>query len=177
MIIGYILIAGLVVFDQLIKLLSIIFQSDSGTLIQVLIPEVLEFHYLINTGASFGMLEDAQAFFAVVTIFSLILFGYLFFEGNFINKKVYTISISLIIAGTFGNAIDRLFRGGGVVDMISMPILDKFLDLFKISDFIFNIADLYMTAGIILFIIDILFLERKRVDKNEEELPIIESTI
>ena len=65
--------------------------------------------------------------------------------------------------------MDRLFRGGGVIDMISMPILDKFLDLFGIGDFIFNVADFYMTLGIILFVIDIVFLERKRDDKNDKQ--------
>lgn len=169
MLIGYILIIGLVGFDQLTKVLALIFKNDNTSLIKTLIPNVLEFHFIENTGASFGMLEDAQFFFAIITIFSLIVFGFLFYESNFKTKKVYSIGIALIIAGSFGNAIDRLFRDGAVIDMVNMPILNSFLDIFKISDFIFNIADLYMTAGIILFVIDILFLESKRVDKNERK--------
>lgn len=169
MLIGYITIFLLIGFDQLIKLLSLIFKSDAGSLIKVIIPNVFEFHYVENYGASLGMFQGAQFVFALVTIFSLVLFGFLFFEGNFKTKKVYSYGISLIIAGTFGNAIDRLFRGGGVIDMISMPILDKFLDIFNVGDFIFNVADFYMTLGIILFIIDIVFLERKRDEKNDQQ--------
>lgn len=169
MLIGYITIFLLIGFDQLVKLLSLLFRSDAGSLIKVIIPNVFEFHYIENYGASLGMFQGAQFVFAIVTIFSLILFGFLFFEGNFKTKKIYSYGISLIIAGTFGNAVDRLFRGGGVIDMISMPILDKFLDLFGIGDFIFNVADFYMTLGIILFVIDIVFLERKRDDKNDKQ--------
>ena len=169
MLIGYITIFLLIGFDQLVKLLSLIFRSDAGSLIKVIIPNVFEFHYIENYGASFGMFQGAQFVFALVTIFSLILFGFLFFDGNFKTKKIYSYGISLIIAGTFGNTVDRLFRGGGVIDMISMPILDKFLDLFGIGDFIFNVADFYMTLGIILFVIDIVFLERKRDDKNDKQ--------
>lgn len=168
MLLSYILIIGFVILDQVIKLLSITLQNQSTSLIKTVIPNVLEFHYTVNTGASFGMFEDAQMFFSIVTIASLIIFGYLFYESNLKTKKVYTLSIILLIAGTFGNAIDRLFRGGGVVDMFNMPIVNKIVESVGISGFIFNLADLYMTVGIILFIVDILFLERKRVETNEE---------
>lgn len=168
MFIGIMIILGLVGFDQLTKILSVVFSKGNEGLITKLIPGVLEFYFIENTGASLGMFEDAQAFFALITIVSLILFGVLFYSINFKSKKVYTFAIILLIAGTFGNAVDRLFRDGAVVDMINMPILNSFLDLFGVADFIFNIADLYMTIGIILFIIDVLFLESKRSDKNEE---------
>lgn len=168
MLLSYILIFGFVVFDQVIKLLSIAFSNESTSLIKTIIPNVLEFHYTVNTGASFGMFKDAQMFFSLVTIISLVIFGFLFYESNIKTKKVYTLGIIFLIAGTFGNAIDRLFRGGGVVDMINMPIINSIMEFFGLSGFIFNFADLYMTLGIILFIVDILFLERKRVEKNEE---------
>lgn len=168
MLLGYLIIILLVFFDQFIKYLSIIFQNDSTSLIKVLIPNTLEFHHIVNKGASFGMLENRQGLFALITIISLLIFGYLFKDINFKKRKVYSISVILFIAGTFGNAIDRLFRGGGVVDMINMPILNDFLSIFNIQAFIFNIADLYLNLAIVLFIIDILFLEKKRADDQIE---------
>lgn len=167
MLLGYILIIILIGFDQLVKFLSLLFKSDTTSLIKVLIPEVLEFHYIINEGASFGMLEGKQGLFALITVISLLIFGYLFTFVDFKKKKVYSISVILFIAGTFGNAIDRLFRGGGVVDMLNMPILNNILSVFNISPFIFNLADVYLNFAIVLFVIDLLFLEKKRIDNNE----------
>lgn len=167
MILGYILIVVLLFLDQIVKYLSLLFEVSGNTLIKVLIPKVLEFHHIINEGASFGMLEGRQGFFAIMTIIFLIIFGYFFYEVDFKKKKVFSIATILLIAGALGNAIDRLFRGG-VIDMINMPILNDFLGLLNISPFIFNLADLYMNVGIVLFMIDLLFLERKRTELDEE---------
>lgn len=170
MLIGYIIVFGLILFDQIVKVLSLHFYTpgQSGTLIKVLIKDVLEFHHLINTGASFGMLEGKQFLFALITIGALIIFGYLFTKIDFKTKKVYTWSIILFIAGAFGNAVDRIFRAGGVIDMIEMPILNKLLGLINIPGFTFNIADVYLNFAIVLFVIDLLFLEGKREKKDAE---------
>lgn len=172
MILGYILVVALVAFDQIIKLISLLLRPDSPTdgFIGTLIPKVLDFYYIENTGASLGMFSDAQGFFAIVTVVSLVIFGYFFYQIDLKEKKVFSLAIILLIAGTFGNAIDRLFRDGAVIDMLFMPPLNSLLDIFNVSDFIFNIADAYMTFGIILFIIDILFLESKRDKKNEKRI-------
>lgn len=171
MLIGYILIVALILFDQLFKVLSLLYKSETTSLIKVVIPEVLEFHHIVNRGASFGMLEDKQFLFALVTIFALIIFGYLFTKIDFKTKKVYSISVILFIAGTLGNAIDRIFRSGGVIDMFNMPILNNILGIFNISPFIFNIADVYLNFAIVLFIIDILFFENKRSELLNENQP------
>lgn len=167
MLIGSIIIILLIVLDQVIKILSIYFKNPSSSLIKVLIPNVLEFHYIENTGASFGMLKDQHLIFGLITVLALVIFGYLFVSINYKTKKVYTISVILFIAGTYGNAIDRVFRNGVVIDMFNMPILNNILSLIGISPFIFNLADVFLNFGIVLFIIDMLFLERKRVDSNE----------
>jgi len=167
MLIGSIIIVILIVLDQVIKILSVYFKNSSNSLIKVLIPEVLEFHYIENTGASFGMLKDQHLIFGLITVLALVIFGYLFVSINFKTKKVYTISVILFIAGTYGNAIDRVFRNGVVIDMFNMPVLNNILSLIGISPFIFNLADVFLNFGIILFIIDMLFFERKRIDSNE----------
>lgn len=169
MILGSIIIVVLIVLDQIIKILSIMFKNPlpGNSLIQVLIPKVLEFHYIENTGASFGMLKDQHLIFGLITVLALSLFGYLFVSINFKTKKVYTLSVILFIAGTYGNAIDRVFRNGVVIDMFNMPLLNDILSIVGISPFIFNLADVFLTFGIVLFVIDMLFFEGKRVDNNE----------
>ena len=71
------------------------------------------------------------------------------------------IGISLVVAGGIGNAIDR-FTLGFVVDFIEPTFID-----FPI----FNIADIGVTCGIILFIVSLLIHERteaKRAARGSE---------
>ena len=72
MLIGSIIIVILIVLDQVIKILSVYFKNPSNSLIKVLIPEVLEFHYIENTGASFGMLKDQHLIFGLITVLALL---------------------------------------------------------------------------------------------------------
>ena len=84
---------------------------------------------------------------------------YHYFLSKLILKKlIYSISVSMMISGTLGNYIDRLFRGY-VVDFLS----------FHFGSYIyptFNIADSLLVVGVILFCFDILFLEHKRTKKH-----------
>jgi len=168
MLLGYILILIFIFIDQLTKIVIYNISNANPNFSRVIIPNVFELHYVINEGASFGILSNMQFLFAIITIIALIIFGFLFFEINFKTKKTFSIGIILIIAGTFGNAIDRLFRSGGVIDMINMPILNDFLSKIGISAFVFNVADFYMNLGIFLFFIDFIFFEKLRKgEKNE----------
>src|SRR5690554_859081 len=105
MLLGYIIIASLIILDQGLKLLSVALAPQGGTLIKVIIDRVFEFHYLVNRGASFGMLQDKQWLFMIITVLALVLFGFLFTKVDFKNKKVYSIAVVLLLAGTLGNAI------------------------------------------------------------------------
>lgn len=157
MLIGGIVIFILIFLDFITKVIakSLILPSESI----VFIPHIIEFRYVTNLGASFGILKNRQDIFMVITVISLLIFGYLFYYSNFKTKKVYSISVSLFIAGTFGNAIDRIFRSDGVIDFIYMPILEK---IHSVLGFTYNLADLYLNLAIVLFAVDILFLEGKR---------------
>lgn len=155
MLIAFLFIVGFIILDQVTKYLAVLTLTTGFT--NIIIPNLLRFQLVYNDGASFGILSGNQLFFAVVTIIALIIFGILFAEVSFKNKRVFTIAIILLIAGTLGNAIDRIFVEQGVIDFINIPIMPFFA--------VFNFADMYLNFGIVLFIIDILFLEGKR--KNE----------
>ena len=73
-----------------------------------------------------------------------------------------TVCLILMISGGIGNLIDRIFRHGHVVD---------YLD-FQLFDFaIFNFADCCVVVGIVMFLIDMLFLEKKRSTAKKEDAP------
>ncbi|MDY0074517.1 MAG: signal peptidase II [Acholeplasmataceae bacterium] len=167
MLISLVIIVFALGIDQLTKYLastSLILNGPNHTWI----PYLFEVSYHQNPGMSFGALEGQQLLFMVATIIALAIFGYLFLATNYHHKKVYSISIALFIAGTIGNAIDRAIFGY-VIDFMHFPFLDYILGN---SNFYNNLADMYLSAAIVLFAIDLFILDekRKKEKKHHEEI-------
>ena len=139
--------------DQLTKLALAKSRID-----KVLIKGLLSFTYTENTGAAFSFLggkEWAQIFFICLTAVALVAFAFFYFKTkpqNFILRY----SLVLIIAGAAGNFIDRL-ASGYVVDFI-------FVHFFPA---VFNVADISLTIGAILFVFHYLFLDKDAVFKRK----------
>lgn len=138
--IGIILI--LTICDQLLKswVASSIVLGGS----KQLIPGIIELTNLRNSGAAWSLFEGQQTFFTIITIIAIIVIGY--FIWQYRKNIPMLIGLSLIMAGTIGNFIDRL-RQGYVVDMFETTFIN-----FPI----FNIADMCLTIGVIWLIICIL---------------------
>lgn len=111
------------------------------------IPKVIDFTLLYNEGAIFGILQGKQVFFFIITILGLGLFGYMLKDGNFKTYPFYTIGLLLVIAGTLGNFIDRVFLGK----------VRDFIDFAFFNFASFNFADMCMCVGVTMILIDILF--------------------
>ena len=109
-----------------------------------LIPDIIELTNLRNSGAAWSIFEGQQTFFTIITIIAIIVIGY--FIWQYRKNIPMLIGLSLIMAGTIGNFIDRL-RQGYVVDMFETTFIN-----FPI----FNIADMCLTIGVIWLIICIL---------------------
>ncbi|MDO5043892.1 MAG: signal peptidase II [Coriobacteriia bacterium] len=117
------------------------------------IPKILNFTYVENTGAAFGILEGAYWYFIVMaTLVSLA--SLWFILGGHYHSKLQVFSLSLIVAGALGNIIDRIAYGF-VTDFLSFAFMN-----FPV----FNVADICITIGAALFVIAVLFL-----DSNEEK--------
>ncbi len=156
---GYLWITLLIIADQLTKHLAKSLYTGGEV---TWIPQLLAFSYAENTGMSFGLLEGQRLLFMVVTVIALAIFGYLFLDIDFKMKKVYTWAVILLIAGTLGNAIDRVVLSY-VIDFMHFPFLDTPLSWIGLSNFYNNFADMYLSIALVLLFIDIIFLERKRV--------------
>ena len=108
---------------------------------QVISSNVLGLTNVRNDGAAWSVLSGQQWFFTVITIVALGMMGYFFWKLR--NDNLYMSAISLLIAGTLGNFIDRI-RLGYVVDMFETLFMN-----FPI----FNVADMCLTFGVIIVII------------------------
>ena len=103
-----------------------------------------------NTGAAWGIASGELTFFIIITVVALLIYGYLYKDCNFKNLFIYSVALSLIVGGTFGNFIDRVFKDGKVTDFLDFIIFGY--------DFpIFNVADMCLVIGVFLFGFDILF--------------------
>ncbi|MEY8462790.1 signal peptidase II [Streptococcus merionis] len=112
---------------------------------QSFIPNVLSLTYLKNYGAAFSILQNQQWFFFLVTLVIMTMaIRYLWRNSD--ESLLLVSSLVLIIAGGLGNFIDRL-RLGYVVDMFQTEFMDFA---------IFNVADSYLTVGVVLIFIYIL---------------------
>ena len=78
---------------------------------------------------------------------SFVLFYYLLKEIDFKEKPLYSIAITLLIAGAIGNFIDRMLLGY-VVDFLDFII-------FGYNFPTFNVADMALVIGVTIFAIDI----------------------
>ncbi|MBO5564099.1 MAG: signal peptidase II [Lachnospiraceae bacterium] len=123
-----------------------------------LIRGVLEFQYLENAGAAFGMMQRAQGFFVISAIAVLIIITSVLFNMPGGKRHLpLRVNVVVIAAGALGNLIDRL-RFQYVRDFI----------YFKLINFpIFNVADICVTCGAIVLMILLLWFYK---DKDLEFL-------
>lgn len=149
-----ILFVVLVAIDQVTKYLAIVNLKGKDEII--VIDKWLHFIYVENSGAAFGIFQNATILFTVLTI--VIVFSimwYLLKESN--NVGIFLkLPLVIIMAGAIGNLIDRI-RLGYVIDFIHSP-------LGGIYNFpVFNFADIYVTCSAIFLIIYLLLNEEKNV--------------
>ena len=149
-IISLVIIILIFILDRLTKTSIINLQLNNGSLF---INDYLNLDLVWNTGIGFGLFsQNANIYYHFITllIFLVIVFlSYLTSKANFIDK----IFFSLILGGALGNFYDRLLY-------FAVP---DFID-FHINDyhwFTFNIADIFITIGIILIISKDLILNKK----------------
>lgn len=160
-IIGILIIVGLIILDQVTKQLAIKHLKNAPE--KELIKGLINLTFVLNPGAAWGILKGQTVFFAFVTLIALTIFGYLFISIDFNKKIFYTFAMIFIIAGTIGNFIDRMFYPDKkVVDMIQFAFFTNFP--------VFNLADTFLTVGVVLFGIDVIFLEKKRENENKNNL-------
>lgn len=136
----------LVFIDQYTKVLALTYLKDQKPF--VIWDGVFELCYLENRGAGFGILQNRQVFFIIMTAIVLIAVMYIYRRTP--DAKRYLplrLTMLLLTAGAIGNMIDRILRG---------YVVDFFY--FSLIDFpIFNVADIYITVTYILLAILLLF--------------------
>lgn len=146
--------------DQLIKYWAVenLQGQPSREFIKIGKTKILDLTYLENDGAVFGSFGGMRWVLLGITSALMIFCVYYLIKHK---KEILTvISTTLIISGGLGNIIDRLFRGGLVVDYLDVQLFDFA---------IFNFADCCVVVGVVLLLIQILFFDKSESKKNKIE--------
>lgn len=144
-IIGMLAIIGL---DQFTKYLTLMYVK--GTEGFYIIDRVLRIYFVRNEGMAWGMFQNKQVVFIIITPIVIAGLVYLYYKMPFEKKYIWMrVSMVFLAGGAIGNLIDRIFRGeqlfhGYVVDMIYAEIIN-----FPV----FNIADSFISVGFVILIV------------------------
>lgn len=116
---------------------------------KALIPGLIGFLYAENTGAAFSFMRNNTILLTVFT-FLLVVGVFLYILLNRSMGRGMTAALWAVFAGGAGNLYDRIAYGY-VVDFFEVQFM-RFA--------IFNVADVYITCGAVLFCVLLLFEAR-----------------
>lgn len=155
--------AAIVIFlaaDQISKAAAVM--SLKGREGIPILKDIFELQYVENRGAAFGILQNQQWLFFVITVIAVVLLTFVY--SKLPDEKKYRplrLCYVFLCAGAVGNLADRIFRG---------YVVDFFY--FKPINFpVFNVADIYVTVSmaVLFFLIliyykedDFAFLEKRK---------------
>ena len=150
-----VIIVSILFFLDRISKVYLIYLQEIGTNIDFYILPFLNFFLVWNTGVGFGIMSlEANIYYHILTIIiaiiNLVLIYYLFKV-----RGIQIYFVALIIGGSLGNLFDRIYY-------YAVP---DFID-FHIGNFhwfIFNVADIFITTGIVGIILLEFF--KKKIEK------------
>jgi signal peptidase II len=126
---------------------------------QVPITDFFNLVIVWNKGVSFGMFSDINYAKYFIFIINIAIITYLFFWLYKNKKKYIDFALSFILAGAFGNLIDRAINGA-VADFLDFH-------LFNYHWPAFNLADSLVFIGVFMLIFENQFT--KNNDKNSKK--------
>ena len=151
-----IIILAIFFTDRVTKFYLLNLQAE-GIDIDFYIYSFLNFYLVWNSGIGFGLASmEANIYYHIVTaIIVIVNIGLIYFLVK--SKGGYAYLLALIIGGSLGNLLDRIYYHA-VPDFID-------LHLANYHWFVFNVADIFITLGIIGLILAEL-TKKEKISKN-----------
>ena len=113
--------------------------------------------YIHNRGGAWGLLYGHTYILVPITLVIMVLCVVLYLKYGK-KSRLLLWAISLVLSGGIGNMIDRVFRGGNVVDFLHFEFFPSFP--------VFNVADCAVVVGagllILYFILDTIKEEKQK---------------
>ena len=156
-VINFFIILGIFSLDRITKL-YVISENEKSLSAELFESKYLNIFLIWNEGVAFGLLSFNESFgYNLVTIIIAIVIIVLI--AMLLNaKKLKRLALLCVIGGAFGNFYDR----------VVFNAVPDFID-FHIGEFhwfIFNIADIFITVGILLLLIVDIFFKKQNYATN-----------
>tara|TARA_B100000579_G_C22771820_1_gene824356 strand:- start:273 stop:758 length:486 start_codon:yes stop_codon:yes gene_type:complete len=153
---SFFLVTLIFTLDRLSKHFILKLSEPLGEL-NISVTPFLNFNLLWNNGIAFGLFSFEQNLYynAITLIIILVTLLLIWFASR--SKGLEKISFLLIIGGSFGNIFDRFYYSS-VIDFIDISFKN-------FHWFIFNVADIFISLGVIILIC-LEFINTKKHEKN-----------
>ena len=161
----YLLVIFVVIFDQISKIsIKQYWNTNEISSTINIIGDFLRFYFIENPGIAFGLNPFNSMWLTIITC-SIIIFLLVHFVQLIKTNSSDSLAIAFVLGGAIGNAIDRMLalfpsktNYGGVVDFID-------IGFGSFRWYIFNVADMSITIGLILIIYQGFFV--KKIEKQD----------
>ena len=138
--------------DRLSKIIIIKLSAPLNEL-NISVTSFINFNLIWNEGIAFGLLSfNDKFYYNLITLLIALITSIIIWLANK-SKGVEKLSFLMIVGGSLGNLFDRIYYSS-VPDFIDISINN-------FHWFIFNVADIFITIGVILLIILEFFKKEK----------------
>ena len=157
LIIGFVFLVICFAFDRFSKIYILNILNNEGQ-VDFYINQYLNIFLVWNTGIGFGLFSSEDKLFYNIFTAIIIIINIVILYFALIETKIKSIFLMIILGGSLGNLFDRIYYRA-VPDFID-------LNYEGYHWFIFNVADIFITTGIICLIFsEIIFYKRKNNEK------------
>jgi signal peptidase II len=137
------IVSTIFILDRVSKYI-ILEKSKSLGELNINVTSFLDFNLIWNDGIAFGLLSFDQNFYYHVITAAIVLITSLIIWFALKSKGIEKIGFLMITGGSLGNIFDRVYFSS-VIDFID-------LNYNNFHWFIFNVADIFITLGVIMLI-------------------------
>ena len=157
LLINLIIVIAIFLIDRISKIYIIKIAEIEGT-VDIYINQYLNFFLIWNNGVAFGLLsfDERIAYNFITAIIVTVIFLILVMVYKSENRSVYF--LLFILGGSLGNLFDRIYYSA----------VPDFIDLHynNFHWFIFNVADIFISIGVICLILAEMIINKKVKNEN-----------
>ena len=156
--ISFLIVLIIFALDRFSKL-YIVNLAETESYVDIYFNSFLNFHLIWNTGIGFGLFSSGVKFFYNLITILIVVINIIILIMIIKSQDYKIFMLLMILGGSFGNLFDRLYYKA-VPDFIDLHYGD-------FHWFVFNVADIFITIGIICLIIVEFILNNKKINNEK----------
>jgi len=132
--------------------------AESESIVNIYLTSYLNFYLIWNKGIAFGLFSFNESFIYNTITMLIAIISIIILVMIIKNKSLKQLAFISVLGGSLGNLFDRIYYSA-VPDFIDFHINNYHW-------FVFNVADIFITLGIMWLIFDEIFNNNNKNEKN-----------